>query len=299
MQTSLDCLPCFMRQALSAARIATDSPALQQQILHRAARLLAEFDLGASPPENAVALYRMIAETSGRPDPYRELKEESTRIALDLLPLARARVDEAGDPLLAAIKFAIAGNIIDYGAHQDFDARRAIDNCLAQPLAINDYDQFRQDAARAASILYLADNCGEIVFDGLLIEQLGAEKITVAVKERPIINDALVADARACGLDRRSSVISNGTDCPGTPLADCAGEFLDRFHGADLIISKGQGNFESLSESDAPIYFLLTVKCPVVAEHVGALAGDAAPRRAAMGDLILMKKARPFPKTSP
>lgn len=288
MQTSLDCLPCFIRQALYTARIVTDNAALQKEILLRAAELLPQFDLALSPPENAIALYRMIAESAGCHDPFADLKEESNQLALKLRPMVAERINSAEDPLAAAIRFAIAGNIIDYGAHHDFDAEAVISNCLEQQLAINDYPLFRKETAAAQSILYLADNCGEIVFDSLLIEQLGPEKITLAVRERPIINDALPADAVTCGLDKLCTVISNGTDCPGTPLGQCSEEFLDCFHSADLIISKGQGNFETLSGIKAPLYFLFTVKCPVVVGHVNDLAGDSA--KVALGEMILLKK---------
>ncbi len=291
MQTTLDCLPCFMRQALYTARLATNSAELQKKILTQAAHLLPELDLNLSPPENSVALYRMIAETAGRPDPFANLKNESNQLALELEPLIRQRINNAHDPLAFAIKFAIAGNIIDYGAHHDFDARQAINSCIEQQLVINDYKELRREALAAKSILYLADNCGEIVFDGLLIEQLGPKKVTMAVKERPIINDALLADARKCGLDKICTVISNGTDCPGTPLHNCSEEFQEQFHNADLIISKGQGNFETLSNSKAPLYFLLTAKCPVVVDHVNEIAeGD---KKAGLGDMVLLRAGEP------
>ena len=290
MQTSLDCLPCFMRQALYTARIATNSPELQKKILDRAAQLLPEFDMNLSPPENAVALYRMIAETAGRPDPFTTLKQESNSLALELQPQIQNRIHNAHDPLAFAIKFAIAGNIIDYGAHHDFDARKTINTCLEQQLAINDYEEFRRDAAKAQSILFLADNCGEIVFDGLLIEQLGPKKVTMAVKEHPIINDALLADAKKCGIDKICKVITNGTNCPGTPLSQCSEEFLKIFKEADLIISKGQGNFETLSHSKAPIYYLLTVKCPVVVDHVNEIAGGSG--KVGMGGMVLLRSRK-------
>ena len=290
MQTSLDCLPCFMRQALYTARIATSSVDLQKKILDKAAQLLTEFDLNISPPENAVTLYRMIAETAGRPDLFASLKHESNRLALELQPRIRNRICNAHDPLAFAIKFAIAGNIIDYGAHHDFDAKEIINNCLEQQLAINDYEEFRRDAATAQSILYLADNCGEIVLDGLLVEQLNPQKVTMAVKENPIINDATLADAKKSGIDKICKVITNGTDCPGTPLDQCSKIFQQKFRNADLIISKGQGNFETLSDSDAPIYFMLTVKCPVTVDHVNKIAERST--MAKMGDMILLKNRK-------
>ncbi len=289
MQTCLDCLPCFLRQALYAARIASEDADRHREILAQAARLLPSFDLAASPPENAVRLYRMIAAVAGTPDPFAALKEESNRLALALRPEVRERVRQAADPLFTASKYAIAGNVIDYGAHHDFDVHRTLAHCLDRPFAIDDSRRFRHDLAAAGKILYLADNCGEIVFDGLLIETLGKKKVTVAVKERPILNDALLADAVTCGLADHATVVSNGTDCPGTPLDGCSPEFRALFANADLIIAKGQGNFETLSQTvtTAPIYFLLTAKCPVVVAHVNELAGT--PGRVAMGDMVLLR----------
>jgi damage-control phosphatase, subfamily I len=287
MRTSLDCLPCLLKQALFAIHRTTADGELQRRLMTEAAQQLTSIDFTASPPENSMALYARIAEATGCADPFAGLKEESNRLALDLRPGMAARIKGAADPLLAAIKLAIAGNVIDYGTHHRFDARQSLDESFCRPLAIADYEDLRQDLALAANLLYLADNCGELVFDGLLIEQLGrmGKTVALAVKEGPIINDALARDAELCGLDRTCRVMSNGTACPGTPLALCSGPFQEAFRSADLIISKGQGNFETLSLVVAPIYFLLTVKCEVVAAHVRELTG----RTVRLGEPVLLK----------
>lgn len=287
MRTTLDCLPCFLRQALYAARLAAPAHGDQKRLMDEVARLLPRFNLDRSPPENAIGVYDLIAELSGCEDPFSGLKESSTRLALTLRPHVREQIRAAADPLLTAFKFAIAGNIIDYGAHHDFDVEATVNACLEQELAVNDYSRMARDIERAEKILYLADNCGELVFDGLVIELLG-KKVTLAVKERPIINDALEADALACGLDKACGIVSNGTGCPGTPLDLCSTAFKQTFRQADLIISKGQGNFETLSDTPGPIYFLLTIKCPVVADHIAGQA-KASGTGAAMDDMILMK----------
>lgn len=286
MQTTLDCLPCLFRQALRTVRLATPDEAQQKMILDHVARMLPEFTLAVSPPENASRMYRAIAALADCPDPYAGIKTDSNDFALRLLPRVREQVLAAPDPVAAAVRFAIAGNIIDYGVQHEFDATQAIAGCLARELAINDFAGFMADMSRAENILYLADNCGEIVFDGLLIELLN-KRVTMAVKEKPVINDALPVDARQCKLDRLCDIIANGTDCPGTPLARCSTDFLERFNSADLIISKGQGNFETLAGVKAPIYFLLTVKCQVVARHITAAGGRQAPVR--VGDMVLVK----------
>jgi damage-control phosphatase, subfamily I len=284
MHTALDCLPCFLQQSLAAARRITGCEEMQRLIMVEMVRYLSSLDLEASPPENAMGLYQRLAELAGSPDPYADLKEESNRLALLLLPRQAALVDKATDPLLAAVKVAIAGNIIDYGAPHQFDFSVVLENASRRELAIDDYLDFRRDLARAETVLYLADNCGELVFDRLLIERLD-RKVVLAVKEKPIINDALTEDARRCGLDRFCTIITNGTACPGTPLPRCSPTFQDAFQSADLIISKGQGNFETLSATSAPVYFLLTVKCLVVAAHIEKLAGTGV----RLGESVLLK----------
>ena len=270
MQTALECLPCFLKQTLQAARLSTPDPFLQLQIMGQVAQLLSRIDLKLSPPENSIAVYNLIAEISGCADPFAGIKEESNAFAMKLVPELREKIEASEDPLLTAVKFAVAGNIIDYGSQQKFDAQKAIDNCLEGEFSIDDYSSFRKDLAGAKTVLYLGDNCGELVFDGLLARLIfeSGKKVIFAVKERPIINDAVMEDARSCGVGEYCEVISNGTNCPGTPLEICTPSFKKAFRNADLIISKGQGNFETLSETQGPIYYMLTVKCPVVACHI-------------------------------
>ncbi|MEW6428628.1 MAG: ARMT1-like domain-containing protein [Thermodesulfobacteriota bacterium] len=285
MRTTLDCLPCFLRQAVFAAGLGNLDAGQRHALVCAVAELLPRLDMELSPPENAVAVYRLIATHLGVDDPFLQLKQQSTAGAMAMLPGLRQAVTASADPLLASLRFAIAGNIIDYGANHAFDAQQALDTCLAAPLAIDDYRDLATDLAGARTVLYLADNCGEIVLDGLFLERLAGKEVTVAVKESPIINDATLADARASGLDRFAALISNGTGVPGTPLPRCSDSFRRLFAGADLVISKGQGNFETLSEESRPIYFLLTVKCPVVARHVSEKTG----MRIVNGDLLLMR----------
>jgi len=248
---------------------------------------MADFDTALSPPENAVSLYRSIAETAGCPDPFALIKSQSTKMALGLVQTARLGMEMTADPLFAAIQLALAGNIIDYGLPHQCNHHEVIANSLEKIPAINDYEEFKHDLDQAKIILYLADNCGELVFDGLLIARL-QKPVTLAVKEEPIINDALYEDCVPSGLEQLCRIVSNGTGCPGTPLTACSEEFLEIFRKADLIISKGQGNFETLSESGAPLYFLLTVKCEVVARLINENIARFN-RTVKTGDTVLMK----------
>lgn len=276
MRTTLDCLPCFLKQAIHTARLSNAAPDEQKKIMAEVIKkILPAIDFTISPPENAVHLYELIAEISGCPDPFAAIKRESNRFAASIAPLIRQKVNEADNPLLAALTFSIAGNIIDYGALHRFDMEQTIHGALLHQMAINDFAELETDLQQAGPILYMGDNSGEIVFDGIVIEKLNSD-VTLAVKEKAIINDALLEDARECGLENICRVTTNGTGCPGTPLPRCSEEFRKLFHEADLIISKGQGNFETLSEVKAPIYFLLTVKCPVVNDHLFQLTGSPA-----------------------
>ena len=294
MQTELECMSCFMKQALATARICSDDPELHRLIVCETGKLLAEFDLKLSPPENAVALYQQIAELSGIPDPFFDLKKESNDLAVSLRKDVRDRIRCADDPLYAAVRYAIAGNIIDYGAQHEFDAIQTLSRCLEDDLCIDDYGTLKDDVKGTIGkkILYLADNCGEIVFDTLLIEQLQnhGHSVTLVVRGKEILNDVTMREAHAVGIDTACSIITNGTSCPGTPLGSSSEELKQAFAGADLIISKGQGNFETLSDVEGPLYFLLTVKCPVVANHITCLQNISAGKLQGHGEMVLMKR---------
>jgi len=275
MRTSLDCIPCFARQALEAARFVTDDPAIHEQILRDVLRLAAEMDLAQRPPVVGQQIHRRLRQLTGVDDPYRDVKDGFNRMALDMLPEFEAQVREGPDPLSLALRLAIAGNVIDLGVNgglTEDQARRAVAGAMDEPFH-GDVEDFRQAVASADNILYLADNAGEIVFDRLLIEQLPTERVTLVVRGGPILNDALMADAEVAGLIGLVETIDNGSDAPGTILTDCSESFRRRFAMADMIIAKGQGNFESMSDTPGNIYFLFKAKCQVIADHVGLPVG--------------------------
>ncbi len=295
MQTSLECLHCFINQAHATARLSSDEPKVLRQVISEVGQLVSRLDLSLSPPENAVDVYGLIAKITGDADPYEQLKKNSNDMALGMRNRIRIKIEEAENPLMAALRFAVATNIIDYGAGHDFDVMTTLTNCLEEDIHIDDTDGFIRDITSASGlrILYLADNSGEIVFDGLLIEQLLKQgcNVTYAVRETPILNDVTMKEAAECGIDKMCHVISNGTGCPGTPLGSCSPEFKKVFAGSDMIISKGQGNFETLSDIDAPIYFLLTVKCPVVRKHISAMRKSDVGCISGDGEMIVMKRS--------
>jgi len=276
MHTYMDCMPCFIRQSLEAVRHATHDISVHERVVRKILRLASELDMSQSPPAVAQQIHRCVRDLSGIEDPYHYVKQQFNRIALKLHPEMRHRVMASDSPLETAIRLAIAGNIIDFGIfgtlHQS-DLERAIEDCLTTELEGMDLPAFEEAIENAGDILYLADNAGEIVLDRLLIERLPLEKVTVAVKGSPIINDATLEDALCAGLTEIVEVMDNGSDAPGTLLESCSKIFRDRFENADLIIAKGQGNYETLSNIDKHIYFLLKAKCPVIAGHIGCQVG--------------------------
>ena len=281
MNIHLDCIPCFLRQALEAVRRTTGDTEAHERMLRDVLAMTAEMDLAECPPMVGQRIHRRLRELTGNPDPYAEIKAQFNRAALDMLPELAARVEAAHDPLLAAAQLAIAGNIIDLGPNGQFteeEARRVMLDLAAQPVA-GDLEPFREAVNAAGNILYLADNAGEIVFDRPLITQLDPKRVTVAVRGAPTINDATRSDAEAAGLTELAEVIDNGSDAPGTILSDCSAAFRQRFRSADCIIAKGQGNFETLSEEPANLFFLFKAKCPVIAAHAGLPLGAHALRK--------------------
>jgi len=276
MRTYLDCIPCFVRQALDAVRLVTDDEAIHAQLLRDVLHEASEMDLRLPPPAMGQRIHRSIRELTGSGDPYGDIKGRFNRLALDMYPKLKGLVEHSAQPLEVAVRLALAGNVIDFGVTSDLDeadVHEAVKRALTQPLD-GDVEAFSRAVSRAEEILYLADNAGEIVFDKLLIERMPLERLTVVVKGSAVINDATMADAQAAGISGLVSVIDNGSDAPGTILADCSREFRARFHKADLIVAKGQGNYEALSDVEKDIWFLLKAKCRVIARDLGCEIGS-------------------------
>jgi damage-control phosphatase, subfamily I len=286
MKTYLDCIPCFFKQALEASRIAGADEKTQKKVLDQLAAILVDIPLELSPPEMGRTIYKLVNRLTGVSDPYLEIKEKSNRLALGIYERLREHLKISEDRLLAAIELAIAGNIIDYGVKNSLNVEKELEKILAKESSILkeerkslfDYNGFKKRLFQSKRILYLADNAGEVLFDRVLIEEIKNidrdKSIIYVVKESPIINDALMKDALDCGIDSFADIMSSGSDGPGTILSICSKEFLSIFEDIDMVISKGQGNFEALSNAKRDISFLFIVKCPVIAEDVKARIGD-------------------------
>lgn len=277
MKTYTECIPCFLRQALQASRFASDDPSVHERVLREVAREVSTMDMSKTPPEMGQLIHRVIRKETGIDDPYAVVKRQFNDLVLELYPRLKKEVVGSDDPFETAVRLAIAGNIIDFGGGRSADAidvERSIGESLREPLSGGALELLRSAAAEANDILYIADNAGEIVFDRILIEELSPERVTLVVRGRPVLNDVTIEDARSVGLLEIVSVLSNGSDAPGTILDDCSEAVRTRFAEADLVIAKGQGNFETLSNAPRPVFFLLRVKCAVLAGEIGYELGS-------------------------
>ena len=273
MKTYLDCLPCFLSQALRAVRIATDDEKKIKNVLDEVGMMLRDIPLESSPPESGRLIYQKVSEITGNSDPYRKIKDKSTRDALSLYPSLKAQVEKSNDRLMTAVRIAVAGNVIDFGANWRFDLKHDVAEILEKEFAICDYNRFKDCLAEAGEVLYIGDNAGECVFDRILIEEMKKPAIYV-VRGTPVINDATYEDAVKAGIDKVATILSSGTDAPGTILKTCSEEFRKVYNNSKFIISKGQGNYEALSNEKHSIFFLLKVKCHVIARDIGIDEGD-------------------------
>ncbi len=239
---------------------------------------MADFDLGRTPPEAGQVIHRIIRNELNDADPYLKLKELSTRRALELAERVKKTIAGSKDPFETAVRFSIAGNIMDFGMRSAWDEAHimsSFEKAERQPIDSREVANLYSGIKKAKTVLILGDNAGETVFDRLLIETFpGEAEVLYAVKGSPVINDVTEYDARQAGIDGVAGILSNGVDSSGTLLDKCSPEFLAAFDGADVVIAKGQGNFETLNNATRKIYFLLQVKCSVIADFYNFGQGE-------------------------
>ncbi len=258
--------------------MATQDEGIQRKVLNSVLSILSNISIQATPPEIAHLVHLRVKSITGDCDPYKEIKEKQNEFALKYESTLAAQITEMSNPLKAAMMLSAIGNAIDLAPDYPIQVlyKRYME-MIGRGFAWDDYDLFYEKLIQSKSLLYLGDNAGEIVWDKILIEELLDRfniEIVYTVRGFPILNDVTMEDAHFVGMDKLIKVISNGFDPPGTLLDRCSEEFLKHYQTSDLILSKGQGNYESLSGEDRPIFFLLQVRCPVIAEDIHCNVGD-------------------------
>ncbi len=276
MRIQFSCYNCIFKMLLAVSSQAFPDEARRHRTLCGLLGKLAGRNEAATPPEMAGEFFDFLAERTGIRDGYTEIKDRSTELALRLLPGLRRETELAQRPFETAVKFAIAGNIIDYGATPEFrleDAEQAILGVKNEPVDVSACGKLQEAMDGAKRILYILDNCGEAVIDRLLLERY-ADKITIAVRGVPILNDITRRELAASGL-KEYRCIDTGDGSPGVSFLRSAPEFIAAMRDSDIVVAKGQGNYESMDWfTDRPLFHLFRVKCPVVAGITGCATGS-------------------------
>jgi uncharacterized protein with ATP-grasp and redox domains len=260
-------------------RFISDDEKLQERVLREVTKKLLESNWDSTPPELAHQVHSIVRKITNEKDPYKKVKRESNDSVLKLYPELKEKVNQSRDPLRTAVRLAIAGNIIDFAVLQEFNLEETIREVMKKQFVIDDYEKLKEKLKDAETLLFFVDNAGEIGLDKLLVETFletkKLEKIDFVVKGGPIINDATLEDAVYMGLDRLPNskflTISNGEAGTGPARSSQTVKKWIREH--DLVISKGQGNYEGLSEHNG-LFFMLMVKCPIIASDLGVEVGD-------------------------
>jgi uncharacterized protein with ATP-grasp and redox domains len=286
-----------MKTIAESVKLATDDKMLQRKIFFELIEEVKNYTIENPPPEIAGDLYRKVKAMTGNNDPYRDIKKYGNDLMLKYADKFRDRIKNSKDRLLTALELSIAGNIIDYGINPNIDVEKVINKILKDEAKTIkkennktfDYENFKQDLSSAKSLLFLCDNCGEIILDMLMLEEIKkfnpAIEINIAVRDSSILNDVTMEDAKYCGLDKIGNIFSSGSDYPGVMLKRCNQKFLDIFYSADIVLSKGQGNFETLDEKKGrKIYYLFMAKCPIVVDEIEKLVS-----KCNLMDIILAK----------
>ena len=263
-----DCIICNQRQAWEALALIGVDREQTLKVVQAVACAMGELPSETTPARATSLAHRIVRQMTRAADPYRQVKAGHTAAAVKLYPQLKALVKEAEDPLRMALYIAITGNIIDLATSAEINVRAEVEKILRKKLTVDHYAHFRQDVEQARAILYLGDNAGEVVFDRVLVEELGPERVIYVVKGRPTLNDATLEDAIAAGMDEVCRVITTGDDSVGVEFDRASPEFLQVYAEADLVLSKGQANFESLSAVDKEVYFLLQAKCTAVPQEL-------------------------------
>ena len=274
MNVNLDCIPCFVNSFYRLLETGILPEKEKEPGMRRFLTILAEEDYNQSPPSLARLLHRLMRDILANPDPYKDVKMKYNRMMLDLYPDFKKMVTKSENPFDTAMRLAMAGNVIDFGPQVQLNVMDTIYRVIKAELAIDDSLTLKKDIQSADLVLYIGDNCGEIVFDKLFIETIAHPNLYYAVRGYPVINDVTLEDAHQVGIDKVANIITTGDDAPGVVWETSSDEFKQIFNKADVIISKGQGNLEGLMRIRQNIYFLLLCKCDLIARNINVQTGD-------------------------
>ena len=276
MKSASLCYPCFLKQAHSSLMFLTDDDARRISVLKEIAKMLPELDPEQTPAYNSSLVLFRVNELMNAQDPYLQARQNYDRLALEMTDKLRAEIESSPDPLEEAVRISVVGNVIDLGIKHQVDIEGTLERARGEGFKIFQIDQLKSALQESKRVLYILDNAGEIAFDKLLIEQIRkmGKAVIAVVRGGPILNDAVMEDAKIVGLDKICKVIDTGNNFVGVVRENASPLFLKALDTADLVIAKGQGNYETLEGTRANTFFILKAKCSEVAHHLGVEEGD-------------------------
>lgn len=275
MRIQEKCIPCIVSQAIKTA----DMVGLKEKddLLRSVFAYLSKVDFkSSSTPRLVGEIFSMIKEETGNPDPYKETRAHYNKMFSERLPELEQEINGSSAPFLESIKYAIIGNIIDFNPVHDVSFMD-IEACFAklreEPLEVDDSGLLEREIQRADTLLYLGDNCGEICLDKILVKKIKEINplchVFFATRGAAVVNDSVEEDAYFVGMDAYATIINNGDLSLGTVLHRTSKEFQEIYRKADVVIAKGQANYECLSAEEKDLFFLLMTKCKVIADDIG------------------------------
>ncbi|NLJ37409.1 MAG: DUF89 family protein [Candidatus Atribacteria bacterium] len=274
MKAQPECFSCNIRQALEAVENAGKDKKFTWQVLQRVCKEYSQADLNWTPAFMTTVAHRITQEMVGIQDIFYEEKRYYNRMALELYPQLKEYVEKSNNRLETALRIAIAGNIIDLGVYKEVEVNEILYQIEHSPWGIYDWEDFQTDLHSSKILLYIGDNAGEVVFDRVFLEEINQGKqFYFIVKEKPISNDALREDAIEAGIDKIATILTTGQGEIGIDIERAPQEVREVWRKADCILSKGQGNFETLSDRPESLYFLLKAKCKAVSRELGVEQG--------------------------
>ncbi|MCG3225039.1 MAG: DUF89 family protein [Candidatus Heimdallarchaeota archaeon] len=266
MKTNTQCVKCIdnaARRTLSILKIKNKE---QLQVMAKVKTYLSGVNRNLTPMEVSFGINEIMREETGIYDPFKLIKEESNNNALELVSRVKKIIEESDEPLFDSIRVAIAGNIIDYGMKTGYNLSKTLEEVMKKKPFINDYQLLKEKLSKAKTITFLADNAGEVVFDKLLIDEINrifeVDKINLIVKKYPFMNDVILEDLENLGFDEIANVeIVALENLTSNNYGNLIEPYLEQ---ADVVIAKGQGNFELLYDKKLEIFFLFIIKCDIV-----------------------------------
>jgi len=282
MKTVSLCYPCFLKQAHSSVSFFTGEEAKRIRVLKEIAKMLPALNPEKDPAYNSSLVLFKVNELMRATDPYQDERKKYDKLAMELVPELRGEIESSPDPLEMSVRMSVVGNVIDLGIKEQVDIAGTMEQAKGDGFKIFEIADLKRELDQAKRVLYVLDNAGEIVFDSLLIEQIRkiGKAVIAAVRGGPILNDAVMDDARRVGLDKICKVIDTGNNFVGVNREKCSAVFLKALDSAEVVIAKGQGNYETLEGTRLNIFFILKAKCEAVAGHIGVRQGDLVLKRA-------------------